>query len=232
MVRPPLHKQYETSNLFQLFNTSDDYQSHFDHFSPWTTKRNNRREQEHGLFLEQEFGHRDIYIGKTLMVTKTQHLGILLLWTRLSLSSSNAQIHLLGPRQLSQSLQTLSLTSLHPLHSTPSHTSVMDNLIIGIHPNSRIAKSLVTNPAVIFFSDDNPSTPSTFLLHMLRSKGELRRKTDLHDRLEGSDDSFFAYDGIGTANTAKEVRGQFAHVQVAGHQVQSVSSRESGPVLG
>jgi hypothetical protein len=101
----------------------------------------------------------------------------------------------------------------------------MDDFIIWIHPHSRIAKPLVTNPAMIFLSDNNSSTPSAFLLHMLRSKGEFRGETDLLDGLEGSKDTFFAYHGIGTADTTEEVRGQFADVQVTGHQVQSVGSR-------
>jgi hypothetical protein len=81
----------------------------------------------------------------------------------------------------------------------------MNNLVIWIHPNSRIAKPLVTNPAMIFLSNNNSSTPATFLLHMFRSKGEFRGETDLQNGLEGSKDTFLAYDGIGTADAAEEV---------------------------
>jgi hypothetical protein len=95
----------------------------------------------------------------------------------------------------------------------------MDDFVIWIHPHSRITKSLVTNPAMVFLSDNDSSAPSAFLLHMFGSKGEFRRETDLLHGLKGSEDTFFAYYGVGTADAAKEVRGQFADVQVAGHQV-------------
>jgi hypothetical protein len=78
---------------------------------------------------------------------------------------------------------------------------------------------------MVFLSDNHSSAPSTFLLHVLRSKGEFGGETDLLDGLEGSENTFFAYYGVGTADAAKEVRGQFADVQVTGHQVQSVGSR-------
>jgi hypothetical protein len=111
----------------------------------------------------------------------------------------------LTPGQRFQSLQTLSLSLLHPLYSTSAHTSIMDDFIVWIYPHSRIAEPLMTDPAMIFLSDNNSSTPSTFLLHMFRSKGEIRRETDLQDGLKGSEDTFFAYYSVGTANTSKEV---------------------------
>lgn len=81
----------------------------------------------------------------------------------------------------------------------------MDNFVVWIHPNSRIAKPLVANSAMIFLSDNNSSAPSTLLLHMFRSKGKFRRETDFQNRLKGSKDAFLAYYGIRTADTAKEV---------------------------
>lgn len=81
----------------------------------------------------------------------------------------------------------------------------MDNFIVWIHPDSRIAKPFVTDSAMVFLSDNNSSAPSTFLLHMFRSKGEFRRETDLHDGLQGSDDAFFAHNGVCTADAAEEI---------------------------
>jgi len=155
---------------------------------------------------EQQHDHRQAYQMRNDGI-KNIAFGYLPALNSLPSSPINAQPPLLTPGQLSQSLQTLSLTRLHSLHSTSSYTSVVDNLIVWVDSHGRVTKSLVTNSAMVLLSDDDSSTPSTFLLHVFRSEGELRRETDLHDRLKGSDDAFFAYDGIGAADTAEEVGG-------------------------